>query len=74
MKDLAITGILIYCAWWLLTTTEGAPPVSVPVFSFQILVIPAFLAGMYFCFSGKRMLLGIGIMFAVAWYLFGGVA
>ena len=75
MRDFAITIVLIFGAFWLLRRIENGPAsVDIPVYTFQILVVPVFLAGMYFCFSGRQTVLGIFIMGGVILYLFGGVA
>jgi len=73
MKDFAITIVLIYCAYWLLTKTEGAPPIRIPIFSLEILTIPLFVYGAWLAFTGKRSLLGFAIMFAIAFYFARGL-
>ncbi len=75
LKDFLVTSALIAGGMWLFRQTENGPAsVDIPVFSFQILVIPVFLVGMFLCFSGRQTVLGIVVMGAVVWYLFGGVA
>jgi len=75
LKDFLVTCGLLAGAMWLFRQVENGPAsVDIPIYTFQILVVPVFLVGMYFCFSGKQTVLGIFIMGAVIWYLFGGVA
>jgi hypothetical protein len=73
LKDFGTTCALIAGVMWLFRQIEDGPAsVDIPIYSTQILVIPVFIVGMYFTFSGKHMVLGLLIMGGVAWYLFGG--
>ncbi len=71
MKDLLVSCALIGGALWLLKQVEDGPAsVAIPGFSAQILVVPVFLIGMYFTFTGKHSVIGLLMMGGVAWYLF----
>jgi hypothetical protein len=71
MKDFAITIGLIAAVVWLFQASEGLPE-TIHLQGFSLIAIPLFLLGSYLCFSGKRVLTGIGIMF-VTLVVFGGV-
>lgn len=71
MKDFAITIGLIGAVLWLFQASEGLPN-TIHLQGVGLIAIPLFLIGMYLCFSGKRVLTGIGIMF-VTLVVFGGV-
>jgi hypothetical protein len=78
-KDFLTTCALIVGALWLLRQVEDGPAsVAIPIYADARILdawpIPVFLVGMWLCFSGKHSVVGLVIMGAVAFYLFGGVA
>ena len=73
MKDFGVTVVLIGAAFWVLTKTEGAPPIRIPVFSLEILAVPLFLYGAWLTFTGKRALVGLAIMFGFCFYFMRGL-
>jgi hypothetical protein len=71
MKDFMISIGLIAAVVWLFKASEGLPE-TIHLEGTGLIAIPLFLLGMYLCFSGKKVLPGIGIMF-VTLVVFGGV-